>query len=651
MKRGVFITRLLPLVLLLAAPVCASAAEAWTSVRTRNFLLVGDAEAGRMRELAARLEEFREVCARLLDEQHFDESVPTTVLVFRTDEAYRPFKPLYQGRPSADVAGHFQPGAEGDYLLMSAGRGGSRGQHFVALHEYVHLLVKNSFRDAPLWFNEGLADYYGTLRTAAGGRKVTLGRPIQQHLHTLRRGALLPLAELFAVGRDSAHYNEPARRALFYAESWALVHMLLTDRDGGRRAQLSHYLELLGSGATGEEALRAAFKQDFAALENELRLYVKLAQYPEREIEFEKAVRQDPSAFAVAPLSAAEARAYLGDVLLQAGRLEEAEGWLTRALSADPNLARALTSLGALRVRQNRIAEAREHLARAVAADPRSHLAHYHYASALSREGADAHQWVTDYDPASAELMRAHLRRAAELAPRFVEAYRLQAFVNLVREERLEESVALLRQALAFAPRRQELALLLAQVHLRREEFAEARRVLRELSEGGPARVHSSLRAQARALLDSIPRREELAARRAASLTAETPRLSLVPLQPCDMAYSGPQHKRMRFEGEQRCGLLVSVECDEAGVVLLVSTEGGALLRLRGGALNQIRFVTYTAEVRTGPLTCGPREPANPVLVTFRANRQNPPADDGAPAFDGEAIAVEFVPREWHAGK
>jgi hypothetical protein len=268
-------------------------------------------------------------------------------------------------------------------------------------------------------------------------------------------------------------------------------------------------------------------------------------------------------------------------------------------------------------------------------------------ASALSREGADAHHWVTDYDPASAELMRAHLRRAVELAPRFVEAYRLHAFVNLVRDERLAESIALLRQALAFAPRRHELSLLLAQIHLRREEFADARRVLRELSEHAP----SPQRAQARDLLDSLPRREELAARRAERLNAEAEQLPLAPLQPCDMAYAGPQHKRMRFEGEQRCGQLVAVECDEAGVLLHITTDDGATLRLRGSALNQIRFVTYTTEVRTGPLTCGPRDPSNPVRVTYRPHKTRTTASDPPPPSDGDPIAVEFIPKAWRASK
>jgi hypothetical protein len=109
--------------------------------------------------------------------------------------------------------------------------------------------------------------------------------------------------------------------------------------------------------------------------------------------------------------------------------------------------------------------------------------------------------------------------------------------------------------------------------------------------------------------------------------------------QPCDMPQPGPQFKHLRFDGQQACGQLVSVECDDAaGVTLLVETPHGTL-KLRSPALNRIRFVSYTADVR-GRVECGLRTRANPVLVTYR-----PPKD--ARLADGEVIAVEFVPPDW----
>ncbi|HKC64482.1 MAG TPA: hypothetical protein VKB86_12645, partial [Pyrinomonadaceae bacterium] len=184
-------------------------------------------------------------------------------------------------------------------------------------------------------------------------------------------------------------------------------------------------------------------------------------------------------------------------------------------------------------------------------------------------------------------------------------------------------------------------ALLLAQVYLRRDEFDAARNVLQSVIQSGAG---EQLRVQAQSLMASVSAREELLARvkaldEEAKKEEETPPPGAV--QPCDAPQPGPQIKRLRFEGEQVCGMLVQVECESEGVTLFVEA-GERTLKLHSDKLNRIRFVTYTAEVR-GQVTCGLRSPANPVLVTYR------PSKDSNSKTDGEVVAVEFVPREWSA--
>jgi tetratricopeptide (TPR) repeat protein len=239
--------------------------------------------------------------------------------------------------------------------------------------------------------------------------------------------------------------------------------------------------------------------------------------------------------------------------------------------------------------------------------------------------------------------MRAELKKTIELAPKFAEAYRLLAFVNLVRDEALDESIALLKQAISLSPRRQDSTLLLAQVYLRREEFDVARKILDPLITSSP---DSQVRAQAQALLSAVASREELVARVKAmneKIAADAAKEDAPPgvLQPCDAPHPGPQLKKLRFAGQQVCGMLVRIECDENGVVLIVES-GARTFRLHNNSLNRIRFVTYTPEVK-GQVACGPRNPANTVLVTYR------PAKEPAAQTDGEVIAVEFVPKEWNA--
>lgn len=624
------------LCLLLSSQVCARTEdEKWTSVQSKNFTLVGNASEREIRKFAARLEQFREAFVRLLSVEHFDASVPMTVMVFRDDESYRPFEPLYRGQP-AGVAGFFLSNQDVDYITFSIDRQHVREPDALAFHEYVHLLVRNSFRNAPLWFNEGLAEYYSTFEISDGNRHVTLGKPINGRIQTLRVRELAPLETLFNVDGDSEFYNEKDQRSLFYAESWALVHYLLS---GERRAQLATYLDLLAKGMAVKEAFQQAFQTNFAGMENELRQYIHFGKYRQQEIIFDKRLEFD-TLMRSSALTEAEAQFYLGDLLLHTNRLEAAETYLQKAVALDPHLAQAQAALGILRMRQNRYDEARQYLARA-SAGSESCLIHYYYAYVLSREGLGSDS-STDvyYELEDAKLMQAELKKAIELSPQFAEAYRLLAFVNLVRDESLDESVTLLKKAIELSPGRQDFALLLAQVYLHRDEFETARAVLGNVIQSSNS---PQIYARAQALLAGVKAREEFVAR-VKALDAEAHKEEAPPpgvIQPCDAPQPGPQLKKLRFEGVQVCGHLVKIECADDGVTLFVEA-GTSTLKLHNDALNRIRFVTYTADVR-GQVTCGLRSPTNPVLITYR------PAKGAHRQIDGEVVAVEFVPEDWSA--
>ncbi|HEV2864643.1 MAG TPA: tetratricopeptide repeat protein [Pyrinomonadaceae bacterium] len=631
------------ILLLLCATVPAHARAArdadWMSVRSRNYTVAGQVAEKDLLRIAARLERYRAVFSRLLPEEHFDRTVPTLVIIFRDDESYGPFKPIYRGRVETSVAGYFQPGAEVNYITLTHDAG-ERDGGSTLLHEYVHLLVNNYFRTAPLWLKEGLAEFYSTARLSGDGRKVTLGEAPWQRLRVLRRSpSLVPLAELFAVDQQSPHYADADKRPLYYAESWALVHYML---GGSRRAQFSRFLDLLAGGSTVERALAETFGADVRGLEAELSSYVRASRYPERTEVLAEAPAFDASAQA-RTLARAEVLTLLGGLLLRSERADESEAYLVKAVETDPASGAALDALGLLRLRQNRFDEACDLLRRAVEADPRNHLAHYHYADALrhavSVDEQAAPSAVRAFEERTA-LVRASLLRSIELAPEFIEPYKLLAMLENERGEGPEASIRLLRRALEIAPRRRELTLMLAQAQLSKGDFSEARRLAEEVARlsGDPRQ-----REFARTLLTQVETRAEAAARLKSQedAAAARPEASLPATpQPCDMPAAGPQHKRLRFSGEQVCGRLTQIECEGGRIVLHVES-GGRALRLTAEALNRVRFITYTAAVKTGQLTCGPRDLSAPVLVTYR------PRKDALSPFDGEAEAVEFVPEDW----
>lgn len=634
-----------------AVAVAAPEGEAgWVSVRTKNFLVLG--RGGREREVrreAARLEQFHavlaEAFARLVGGARGGPFAPTTVILFPDDGAYAPFKPIFGGRPALGVAGHFQSGAEVNYIALSLEGERAGDSSSTLLHEYTHLLVNDYLRGAPAWLKEGLAEYFSTARIAAG--RVTLGGAIRTRQRLLRRdGAALPLDALFAAHEYSPLYQEEAKRALFYSESWALVHYLLNGGGDARRREFARYLDLVASGEEPAESWRAAFGPDHRALEAELASYVRRPDYPVRVETFEQPAAPDAATGAAktgagakaTPLDEAEAAGHFGDMLLRGGREAEAEEHLRRALGAGAPSAAARVSMGLLRLRQGRLEEATRLLREAAALDPSNHLARFYLADALRREGVRGVVSAADFDEKT-RLIAAELRRSIELAPDFLEAYKMFALVELERGDRIDEAAALLERAVTLAPRRREFLLLLAQARLRARAFTAAR----ELVAAATSRTADRrLLAHAEKLLAVIAARED-EARKSAAEAAQSAAPGGEPAQPCDMPDPGPYHKRLRFKGQQVCGQLVSIECEGEHVVLSVAS-GERTLRLRGDALSRIRFVTYTTEVKTGHLSCGPRAPANPVLVTYRARKNSVGGDDS----DGEVIAVEFVPADWN---
>jgi tetratricopeptide (TPR) repeat protein len=484
-----------------AAPIVAMK-DIWTSVRTRNFTFIGNVAERDLQRLASQLEQFQAAFARLFTHARMRLPAPTRVVIFRNDAAFHPFKPLYEGRPMV-VSGFIRSASDLNYIAITADAPGG-DPYAVVHHEFVHALIRNNTHRVPVWFGEGLAEYYSTFEVAAGGSRVLLGKPIPSHVYTLRERPLLPLATLFSVDYSSPHYNERDKEGVFYAQSWALVHYFMQSGERSRRESFIRFVDLIAAGAPVEASLKQAFNLDLATLELNLKNYISRRQYIYEALPLGEPLSFDPD-MRTSHLTEAEVEYYLGDLLRHSDRFDEAEAYLQRAIALDANLAAARASLGVQRARQRRFEEAREHLATASKKGPDDALIHYHYAWAVSREYTSPQNAVSSFPPEAVRLMRAELRKAIDLAPDFAEAHRLLAFVHLIANDDLKEAEALLRRARALSPGDAEYDYLLARALLQQQRFAAAREVLSSLVEGN---VSPGLIARAQELITIIDQHE-----------------------------------------------------------------------------------------------------------------------------------------------
>src|SRR6266404_2152789 len=372
------------IILSIFIPLTALGKDNWTRIQSQNFTLVGNASERDLRQIAVRLEQFREAIAHFLPKANLNSSIPTTVFVFKSDSAYGPFKPKYRGKTKSNVAGYFLPGSEGNYITLTTDRELGDPYHII-FHEYFHFLVGNNLRHAPVWLNEGLAEFYSTFETFDSDKKVRIGSPIIYHLQVLNQYPLLPLKTLLEAEHSSTHYNDSFLSGIFYAESWALVHYLMFGNKA-RQGQLIQFISRLNSGISLEENFRQSFQTDYNKLQRELDLYVQRRVYPVAETSFVNPTDLN-EAMKVVQLTDAEVQYYLGDLLLHMGRLDDAELHLQKALDLQPGSASAQISLAITRIRQQKFPEARKLLESAMALDPQNYLAPFYYAEDLSQKG------------------------------------------------------------------------------------------------------------------------------------------------------------------------------------------------------------------------------------------------------------------------
>jgi tetratricopeptide (TPR) repeat protein len=652
MKRFVFpLAVTLCLLVVVSQHNTVAAKDNWVSIRTKNFLLVGNANEKEIRQVGLKLEQFREVFSRVFPNIRFNTPVPTTVVVFKSDSSYAPFK------PNANTIGYFQPGPDMNYIALTTEARGDQDPFSVIFHEYTHLLVNNTFEKAPLWFNEGLAEYYSTFKIT-DDQKIAIGTAIGNHVFLLRDSKILPLKTLFAVDHKSPHYNESKKQGIFYAESWALMHYLLIGKTG-MTEPLVKFLNLINTDVPVDQAFQQAFGMPYEAMEKELRNYVQKDRYNVLNGHFEHKLELDTSAQA-APLTEAEAQAYLGDLLLHSHR-RDAYDYLERALKLDPNLAMAHASLGMAYFREGKVNEARASLERAVSLNSQNYLAHYYYAFALSRPGPDE-QTVSGYTAEVTAKIREHLQKAIALRPDYTESYNLLAFVSLVTGDNLDAAIASMKQALSVSPGRDDFSLRLAQLYMRTGDYKQARQVLEPLSKSNADEwIRSASEMMMQNLEENAARYEEMkkasGANRIApaivtvapepdaggspdSTSKPVPAASAAPTPAADTSAYLREVLRAPGEGEtQLQTTLLRIECDAKGIVFVVQTAAG-LLRLRTPAFDDVEITTYDTSVK-GEITCGERKPANSVVVDYVPNT------DKRIKADGVIKSIEFVPADF----
>ena len=463
------------LLLLLSLPAFAinapSDREKWIAIDAGDLHVFSNASERETTEIATNLVRMREAIGRIT-QLKVHSAVPTNVFVFRNNAAFAPYRDVALGR-RADVSGLFLGNDQANFILLDADAPG--GIDRVVYHELTHYFIKNTLAGLPLWFHEGIAEYYSTF--SARGENVDLGIPVKEHVLWLRDQQLIPLAQLFAMDTSDKDYNEGSRQGVFYAESWALMHYLLAGNQQ-RHDQLPKFLALLAEKQPVDQAFQMAFNASFDEMEHELKGYVRRLSFQYRRYAVaDLAIPQVPAPH---PMDHADVLYRLGDLLTRGtdGRgSADAERFLKGAIAENGELAGAYATLGLLHDLDGRAAEASVEYERAVKFGTNDPDVYLFYGVTVFRNVYNASRG-SKTPPAELIHARKLFEKAAELAPQSARAYAGIGATYVIGDDDPAPGIAALEKSMALAPGQDDVAYNLVQLYARGGRRNDAAKLL-----------------------------------------------------------------------------------------------------------------------------------------------------------------------------
>jgi hypothetical protein len=258
------------------------------------------------------------------------------------------------------------------------------GLRRIASHEYLHMVIRHSSALLPPWLDEGMAEFYSTLAISA--TKMRVGEIIPSHLSLLASGHWLR-AEDLALGN---HSDGP----IFYAESWALVHMLTLSP--AWKGGMPQFVRLLNDGQAPQQAFTAAFGKSMEDALTALRPYLRSP----KNMTMPSPPMDEAETHEVTRLTPVDATLALAELALGTRHLELARSLFLRAAKNSPQSPAAVSGLGSLALAEHRKADAQREFERAIAmgyVDPSAYfeLAILKNDNALP-EGTDAESEIRD---------------------------------------------------------------------------------------------------------------------------------------------------------------------------------------------------------------------------------------------------------------
>ena len=449
--------------------------ESWIRLDADHFTVFSNTNERTARRITNQVGKLKQVLEASSVGMETHSPLPTYIYMFRNRSTFNDYT-IGMNQQAEQIAGFFAGSDDGNYVAINTTSNGRPEE--VVFHEYVHYWLANNVPAAPLWANEGLAEYYTTFSTR--DRFAEIGAPVDAHQYWLRDNALIPMAEFLTLDTSSPDYHEQDRAGLFYAQAWVTVHYLLSDAEN--RGKLGDYFQKINAGKEPVEAFEQAWGLAPAAFQEKLEKYISKGSYSYYRLTFQRELEDTPAT--VEPMQRQDVLFRLGDLLAHNPpiQFESAEEHLLAALAIDAEMGETWATLGYLDQLRGNDQRAATRFEKALKFDAAAARTHRLYGlSLLERFEESLETGFETFDelPPTLALARSNLQRAVDLDPGHP-----PSLVGLARsyvyEPDADETLHAIQQGLKAMPSRTDLLLDLVIVSAHRGNLAGAWRILND---------------------------------------------------------------------------------------------------------------------------------------------------------------------------
>lgn len=264
--------------LALAALMPAPAHAEWYEASTDRFVVYADERPATITRFATELEKFDKAMRVFYPLARPAATGPANRVVVFVLSGSSAIAKLSGDRM---VRGFYIPRAGGNVAFVPRMSGNTdpfdMSGTVVLRHEYAHHFMYTSFPAVfPIWFSEGFAEYWATVKFERDGAAL-IGAAPRHRAWGLVSGNPLPVDQLVTLtNRKLNDYQQEA----IYGRGWLLTHYLMSDPE--RQKQLDAYMIAINRGEPLDKA--AAAFGDLKALGDALDAYLKRTRLSARQI-------------------------------------------------------------------------------------------------------------------------------------------------------------------------------------------------------------------------------------------------------------------------------------------------------------------------------------------------------------------------------